>query len=117
MGSVHVVHVLSPRRVASGGQHSTQSAATAGASLPWLHAGATQAVIDRRTVAGLHLHRNYSVYSVQLDTVLQPPFNGPGYFWAAWDDHLTVSAALLDADGVPGAPVTVYSQAYSGCAL
>ena len=63
----------------------------------------------------MELHRSYSTYKYRMESIFQPPFNGSGYFRAAWDDHLIFSISLLDETGADAGPsVTLYNSGYLG---
>jgi hypothetical protein len=74
-------------------------------------------VIDRRQLATLDLHRNYSLYRVALETLFEAPFSGAGYFWGAWDDWVDLSLTPLTPSGDldVNATAKLFDSWYMGC--
>jgi hypothetical protein len=66
-------------------------------------------------VSSVEVHKSSHPYKYRMETVFHPPFNGSGYFRAAWDDNLKLLITPLDKNGTEAGPtVVLYDRSYSG---
>lgn len=83
----------------------------------WLPGSAgygSSTVMSTRIVPSLELYQNWNTYKYRMETIFQPPFNGSGYFRAAWDDQLKIDVTPLDPQGAEaGSKQVLYDTGYT----
>jgi hypothetical protein len=65
-------------------------------------------------LSSVQLQRSYDYKKYRMMTIFHPPFNGPAYFRAAWDDTLKIGMTPLDKRGADAGPtVKLYDVGYT----